>query len=200
MNKAIIASLERGEIGVIPTDTMYGLVGSALNKKTVERIYKVRKRDLKKPLIILIDSIERLKDFAITDLSDSRNPLYRILKKIWPDKITVILPCDSKKFEYLHRGRKKLAFRLPAKNELANIIKKTGPLVVPSANISGRPPSTTIKEAQKYFGRNVDFYVDGGEMKAVPSTIIEIDKKGSCTLIREGAVKASSKKLKALLQ
>lgn len=179
-------------MGVMPTDTMYGIVGSALDKRVVERIYKVRKRTPSKPLIILIDSISRLKDF------DIKAPT--MLKSIWPDKITVILPCKVEKFKYLHRGTNKLAFRVPKDMTLPALLKLTGPLVAPSANPEGGKPASTIKEAQKYFSSSIDFYADGGKLSSVPSTIIEIDGKGKVTLIREGAVKANSKKLKALLQ
>ncbi len=189
-------SLKGGIIGVIPTDTMYGIVGSAFDKTAVERIYKVRKRTPSKPLIILIDSIDRLAEFSIS----ARPVLAEVLGKLWPDKITVILPCKVAKFKYLHRGKNKLAFRLPKSAKLLKILKETGPLVAPSANPEGEKPAKTLKEAQDYFGSNVDFYIDGGKMQDVPSTIIELDAKGKATLVREGGVLASSKKLKALLQ
>jgi len=188
MDKWLVEALKAGEIGVLPTDTMYGLVGSALSKKVVERIYHVRERNPKKPFIILIDSVGRLADFGITLSGDSKNPLLRILKKLWPDKITVILPCKSKKFEYLHRGLNKLSFRIPDHARLRALLKKTGPLVAPSANPEGKPPAKTIKQAEDYFGAHINFYVDQRKLKDVPSTIIEIDDTGKVSLIREGAV------------
>lgn len=191
----IAAFLKEGGIGIIPTDTMYGVVGSALDKKAVRRIYKVRKRTPSKPLIILIDSIDRLKDFSVSLLGDR----LEMISNIWPDKITVILPCKVTRFKYLHRGTNKLAFRMPKGAKLLKLLRETGPLVAPSANPEGEKPARTLKEAQKYFGASVDFYIDGGKMKDVPSTIIEIDAKGAVTLVREGAVKASGKKLKSLL-
>lgn len=196
LTQALQGIRNRGEIAVIPTDTMYGIVGSVLDKKVVERIYQIRKRDPKKPLIILIDSIKRLEDFGIS----ARKGLAEVLERIWPDKITIMLPCLSAKFKYLHRGTKKLAFRIPDDKGLRSLLKDTGPLVAPSANLEGKTPARTIKEAQDYFGPNVDLYIDGGRMKVVPSTIVEIDKKGVVSLIREGAVKANGKKLKNLLQ
>jgi len=63
--KKIIKILKEGGIGVLPTDTIYGLVGSALNKETVEMIYKIRKREKTKPFIILISSPKDLKIFEI---------------------------------------------------------------------------------------------------------------------------------------
>ena len=65
VTQKIIKILKNSGIGVLPTDTIYGLVGRALDKKTVERIYKVRKRNPKKPLIILISSLSDLKLFGV---------------------------------------------------------------------------------------------------------------------------------------
>ena len=176
----------------MPTDTLYGIVGSALNKKAVARIYKLRKRDLRKPMIILVSSIADIEKFGVI-----LNPKSLILlRKLWPGKISVILPCPSKKFFYLHRGKKSLAFRMPAKKSLIELLKITGPLVAPSANWEGLPPAKTIKEAKKYFGdkvypeqgRRIDFYVDGGELKSLPSTLVELKNK-KIILKREGAKK-----------
>lgn len=166
------------------------MVGSALSKKAVARIYKLRKRNLKKPMIILISSFEDLDIFGIR----INRAIKKILKKFWPASakapsfaeasagrsagkpgaISIILPCWSKKFSYLHRGTKSLAFRLPAKKVLVNLLKKTGPLVAPSANPEGLPPAKTIKEAKKYFGNRVDFYIDAGKLVSSPSTLIAI--------------------------
>ncbi len=175
--------IKNGGIGVVPTDTLYGLVGSAFSEAAVERIYRVKKRNLKKPLINIIGAIADLKLFGVK-LSREESA---ILKKIWPGKVSVILPCQLKKFAYLHRGTKSLAFRLPKKQSLLDLINKTGPLVVPSANPEKFPPAENIKEAKKYFGDKVDFYINGGKMKSQPSTLVEI-KNGKIIIKRQGAV------------
>ncbi len=182
--------LKNGGIGVIPTDTIYGIVGSALNKKTVERIYELRKRNLKKPMIILISSINDLKLFGINiDLKTKK-----ILSKIWPNKVSVVISCKNSMFSYLHRGTGSLAFRLPARlpgprnKKLVGFLKKIGPLVAPSANWEGSEYSKTIKEAQGYFGAKVNFYVDAGTKRSLPSTLIEI-RNSKVMVLREGAVK-----------
>lgn len=169
---AVIKILKNGGKGVLATDTIYGLVGSALSKKTVSRIYKLRKRDAKKPMIILIGSLNDLKLFGVK----INGKLRKFLNKLWPGKISIILPCPNKKFSYLHMGTKSLAFRLPAKKDLIKLLRQTGPLVAPSANISGLPASTSIKEAKKNFGNKIDFYSDEGIIKALPSTLIEIKR------------------------
>ena len=173
--------LREGAIGVVPTDTIYGICGSALNKKTVEKIYKLRKRNPKKPVIILIGSVGDLKKFNVK----LKKWQEKILLKIWPAKISVILSCPSSKSHYLHRGTKTLSFRIPASKNLLKIIAISGPLVAPSANFEGQPPAKNINEARKYFGDKV-FYYSRKKITGKPSTLIDLTKK-SVKIIRIGA-------------
>lgn len=157
----------------MPTDTIYGLTGSAFSKKAVERIYKVKKRKKGKPFIILISSLKDLKSFNIK-LSKEASVF---LRKIWPGKISVILPCSEKKLFYLHRGKESLAFRIPKNLWLRNLLSRTGPLVAPSANFENMAPAKTVGQAKKYFGDKIDFYFDKGEIKGKPSLILEIKRQ-----------------------
>ncbi len=175
--------ISNGKIGVVPTDTLYGLVGSAFSEAAMERIYKIKKRNSGKPLIIIISAMADLNLFGIK-LSEGESA---ILKKIWPGKVSVILPCQLKKFEYLHRGTKSLAFRLPKKQSLLDLIHKTGPLVTPSANPENFPPAESVEEAKKYFGDEIDFYISEGKIKSKPSTLLEL-KNGKIIMRRQGAV------------
>lgn len=190
--KQVIAILKNSGIGVMPTDTLYGVVGQALSREAVERIYHARKRSPDKPLIILISRPEDLELFGIPI---DKGP-GRVAQRFWPGKVSVIVPCDRTEFEYLHRGTKTLAFRLPEKKELVELLKETGPLVAPSANLEGEMPSLTIEEAKRYFGVSVDFYLDEGLVQSEPSTIIQITGH-KILIIREGAEKI--KILKELL-
>ena len=168
----------------MPTDTIYGIVGLALNPKTVVRIYKLRRRNSKKPMIILIGSFKQLRLFGVKLSLRTK----RLLKKFWPGRVSVVLPCRLKKFSYLHRDRKTLAFRMPKSIWLRKLLQKTGPLVAPSANWERKQPARTVKEARKYFGDKIDFYVDTGPLSSQPSTLIEI-KRGQIKILRRGAAK-----------
>jgi len=168
--KEAITVIRKGNIGIMPTDTLYGLVGSARSKKAVTAIYKLRKRSPNKPLIVLIGDTNDLKLFGIRP-SQSET---RIIKRFWPGPISIILPCPHKKYTYLHRGKSSIAFRLPKPLWLRNIVKKTGPLVAPSANPEGKVPALTIKEARSYFGDRVSFYLDRGKSGIKASKLIEI--------------------------
>jgi L-threonylcarbamoyladenylate synthase len=181
----VIGIIKCGGIGVLPTDTLYGLVAKADDKKAVERLYEVKKRPKDKPFIILIEKIKDLQKFGI-ELSRYEE---KKLKEIWPNPVTVIFPLPSKKFEYLTRGSGKIAIRVPNDVLMQKILAKSGPLVAPSANISDEPPAEDIKQAEKYFGKNVDFYY-GTKKKELqqPSTIIEY-KGREYFVIREGVYK-----------
>ena len=191
MRKGVIEILRSVGVGVMPTDTLYGIVGSALKPDAVARIYKLRKRNLKKPMIVLISDMRQgtWDTFGIQLSKHERV----ILRKLWPNKLSVILPCRSKKFAYLHRGAKTLAFRHPKPKWLQNLLKKTGPLVAPSANWEGERPAKTIREAKRYFKNSVDFYLDRGRRAGKPSTLVEI-KRGELRVLREGAVRVTPKR------
>lgn len=184
LNEKIVEILSNRGIGVLPTDTIYGLAGAAFSKEAIEKIYKLRRRSLKKPMIILISSLDDLNLFKVKVDEEVK----KLLQKFWPGKVSIILPCPYEKFFYLHRGTKKLAFRVPALNWLRNLLKRTGPLVAPSANPEGLPHAQTIKKAKEYFGKNVDFYVSGGKLSGLASTLIEIRDK-NIIIKRKGAGK-----------
>jgi L-threonylcarbamoyladenylate synthase len=181
---AINQLLLEGKVGILPTDTLYGIVGQALNKSTVERIYKLRLRTPSKPFIVLISGVDELKKFKVKLNSYQK----KVLKTYWPGKVSFILPCLEKKFFYLHRGSKSLAFRFPADKELCLLLKKTGPLVAPSANLEGMKEAYTIKQAKKYFGNTVEFYLDVGRKIGRASTLAKVNKN-DIVVLRLGSVK-----------
>lgn len=179
--------LKKGGVGILPTDTVYGIVASAFSKRGVERVYRLRKRSSRKAYIILINSLSDLVVFDVRIDKEVRT----ILRRVWPGKVSVVLPLLQKKqFHYLDRGLGTLAFRLPDDPFLKKLLKKSGPLVAPSANPEGKPPASTIEEAAAYFGSRVDFYIDGGTQTTKPSTLIVFTPNG-VKVLRRGAVHIS---------
>jgi L-threonylcarbamoyladenylate synthase len=166
--KKAIKILKNGGVGIMPTDTLYGLVGSVGSKKAVDRIFKLKNRSKKKKLIILISSIKDLEKFKIEHSYILKN--IGTLNKFWPGKVSIVI--------------EGIAFRLPAKKSLIEILKKTGPLVAPSANPESLKPAENTKEAKKYFGSKVDFYLPGGTLKGGPSTLIKINEKREIIVLR----------------
>ena len=178
-DETTIEFLAEGGMGIMPTDTLYGLVASALDPDAVERVYKIKQRNGSKPLIVLISDLEQVEQFGIV-LDDA---LIEQLSTYWPivastekkEAYSIVLPTVDDQYEYLSCGTDTIAFRLPDDDELRELIRAVGPLVAPSANPEGYPPATTVDEAQKYFGSDADFYVDGGTLDGKPSTLIRIE-------------------------
>ena len=183
-DEKLVKLIKSGAVGILPTDTLYGLVGSALSEKAVERIHKMKDRSAGKPFIILIGLLEDLNSFGIEINQKDK----KFLEKIWPGKVSVVLPCQEEKFSYLHRGKNSLAFRWPKDKNFTDFLKKTGPLVAPTANTENQEPAKNIAEAKIYFEEKADFYVDGGQLESLPSTLISLEN-GKVKILREGAVK-----------
>lgn len=175
--------LENDGVVVLPTDTLYGIVGKAESKKAVANIYTIKARDINKPFIVLITSYNDLDIFGIIVEKWQE----KFLRKFWPGKVSVILPCLSNKLRYLHRGTKSIAFRMIGKRNknLYNLINKVGPLVAPSANMEGGKPAETIEEVKGCFDNKISLYIDGGRKNAEPSTLVKLEDN-NWTILRQG--------------
>jgi L-threonylcarbamoyladenylate synthase len=175
------ALLQKGAVGVIATDTVYGLVSRAADASAVERMYKIKKRDAK-PGTLIAASVDQLVELGI------KRRYLTAVEDWWPGAISVVVPCGEE-LVYLHRGLHSLAVRIPAKPELLALLEKTGPLATTSANVPGEPTATDLEQARAYFGDAVDFYEDGGDLSGrPPSTVVRV-VDDAIEVLREGAVK-----------
>jgi len=175
-----LAKLLAGGVGVMPTDTVYGLVARAGNREAVARLYALKRRE-HKPGTIIAASVQQLIDLGVEE------HYLRRVEQWWPNSLSVETPLGSH-LAFLHQETGRQGLRVVADKRMQHILKQTGPLVTSSANQPGEPGSTTIKEAYNYFYNSVDFYVDGGDMSGrAPSTIIRITDD-IIEIIREGAV------------
>jgi L-threonylcarbamoyladenylate synthase len=153
-DETIVRLLLEGGIGVLRTDTLYGIVAKADSQQAVERIYTAKTRTPTKSPIVLIASVDQLFD-------SYSNAILEKLRDIWPAKTSIILR-SSHAPVWLTRGNESVAYRLPDNEELRRLLRLTGPLIAPSANPEGQSPAMDIVGAQDYFGDKVDFYVDHG--------------------------------------
>lgn len=177
----VVALLRDGGIGVIPTDTVYGVVASARRPAAIERLYRVRKRDAHKACIVLVGSRSQIDDTAAWQPID-----WHVTKRYWPGPVSIVVPTSGKTPAYLFHGDQSPPYRLPDDPQLRVLLNRVGPLVAPSANLQGEPPALNLEQAQAYFGKSVDFYVDGGELHNQPSTLITT-QGGKITILRQGA-------------
>lgn len=173
-----IKVLTSGGVAVIPTDTVYGLVCVAADKAAVAKLYSVKKRG-PKPGPIIAASIDQLDDLGI------KRRYLTAVERFWPNPISIEIPHS---LSYLHLGTGRQAFRVVKDGGLKAFLEQTGPLLTTSANQTSQPASLNINQAKEYFGDSVDFYLDGGIMPAVSSTLISIEDD-VVNVIRQGTVK-----------
>lgn len=170
-----------GAVGVIPTDTVYGLVARASDKTAVQRLYDLKLRE-GKPGTIIAAGIDQLVELGL------KARYLKAVEQFWPGAVSVVIPCGPE-LAYLHEGKYSLAVRIPDHPELLKLLEQTGPLLTSSANHPGESVANSLEEARKYFGERVDFYADGGDLSGhQPSTVIRI-VDDAIEILREGAVK-----------
>ncbi len=171
---------------VFPTDTLFGLLANAFDKEAVSYIYKVKKRDEKKPLLLLTNSFDKIKEFLKVE------KWHYFFIEEWPAPLTLIFEVKEEykeKLDYLHRGTNKIAVRIPNNELLLNLLSNLDfPLVAPSANPQGLEPASTIEEAIKYFGDEVYYFKTSVVLKGEPSTLIDLSNFPP-KVLREGRFK-----------
>jgi L-threonylcarbamoyladenylate synthase len=175
-----IAALLAGGVGIISTDTLYGIVARAADKQAVARLYALKHRE-HKPGTVIAASVQQLIDLGVDE------QLLRRVEQWWPAALSIETYL-SPELSYLHQNTGRQGFRVVADERVRRILEKTGPLLTSSANQPGEKPAATIGEAFNYFGNDVDFYVDAGDRSDVaPSTLARITDSG-IEIIRQGAV------------
>lgn len=181
--KQAVQILKNGGVVAIPTETVYGLAARLCDVPAIKKIFVLKKRPADNPLIV---HIANLQDLAL--LTKEIPATFKKLKKFWPGPLTVVLPARLKSVPSLARaGLKTVAIRVPAHPLTRDLIRKTGPLVAPSANVSGRPSATTAFHVEEDFGPDFPI-LDGGPCRAgVESTVILLKKNG-WSLLRSGAL------------
>jgi L-threonylcarbamoyladenylate synthase len=173
-----------GAIGVLPTDTVYGVVARADDQAAVNRLYKLKHRE-NKPGTLIAASTEDLEKLGI------KHRYLKAVEQYWPGAVSVVIPVSDPALAYLHQGKMSLAVRIPNDKRLQELLRQTGPLLTSSANDPGQPTAVTIEQARQYFGDKVDFYEDGGDLSGrEPSTLIRIIDD-AVEVLRQGAVKIS---------
>ena len=176
--------LRQGGLVVIPTETVYGLGGNALDEDAAKKIYAAKGRPSDNPLIIHISAPEDAEKYCITN-----EYYYKLAEAFMPGPLTVILPKKDIIPFSVTGGLDTVAVRCPSHPVARAIINAAGvPVAAPSANISGRPSPTCAEFVIEDMNGRVDMIIDGGDCEiGLESTIVKLEG-GKAILLRPGAV------------
>jgi len=170
------------------TDTVWGLGCLPSSEKAVKKIYEIKHREAKKPLILMSHDIYPLLNYV-------KNPIEKdgqiLIKKHFPGALTIVLEKSKNTPDYLTSNMPTVGIRVPDNKTFSEICKNIegGVLATTSANISGEPPALTYEEALNYIGKKVDLVIpsNGFEAQGIASTVIGF-KEGKVIVFRQGEI------------
>jgi len=170
-------SLDRNELVVLPTDTVYGIAANAFSPKAVEALLNAKGRDRTMPPPVLIPKVETLSALA-SDLPLVANQL---AAAFWPGALTMVLKAQRSLEWDLGETRGTVALRVPDHKITLALLEDVGPLAVSSANLTGKDAAVNVQQAVEHFDDKVAVYLDGGASpKGEASTILDL------TQVRDG--------------
>ena len=166
------AIIKDGGLVVVPTDTVYGIIGDTTQGKTIERLYELKQRPQENAFPVFVKDIATARWFAY--IADAKA---RFLENVWPGSVTVVFHHKEKLPQMLTADKDTIALRIPKHPFLMALLARINiPLVQSSANISGMPVAETMQEIATLFEHKKekpDLLIDGGKIFGAPSTIID---------------------------
>jgi len=187
--KLAAITVKKGDLVVFPTDTVYGVGCDPRNPKSIESIYRIKKRSESKNLPVLGYSKKEIAKIVIFDKISNK-----IADKFWPGPVTLVLKLKDEKIKRVMNLDDKIAVRVPNHPCTSSLLKKCKLIVGTSANYSGNPPYSDPKKVLESFS-GFDVFLDGGIIpNSIESTVVEI-VEGDLKILRQG--KISEKELTA---
>jgi tRNA threonylcarbamoyl adenosine modification protein (Sua5/YciO/YrdC/YwlC family) len=185
------AAVRRGELVVIPTDTVYGVAADAFSPAAVQKLLDAKGRTRQSPPPVLVPGIPTLEALA----SEIPDAVRTLVDTFWPGGLTIVLPAQPSLAWDLGDTDGTVAVRMPDNRIALELLEETGPLAVSSANLTGKPAATTAQDAMDMLEESVDVYLDGGTSTSMASTIIDatalVAPGGTVRILREGVITRS---------
>lgn len=177
-------AVEGGSVIVLPTDTLYGIGADAFNPAAVTALLAAKGRGRDMPVPVLVGSWSTIDGLVSYVSADAR----ALIEAFWPGGLTLIVEHAPSLAWDLGDARGTVGIRMPMHPVALELLERTGPMAVSSANRTGMPPTTTVGQAYEQLGESVSVYLDGGEVPiGLPSTILDLTGDAP-RVVREGAV------------
>ena len=176
-------TLAAGGAVVLPTETVYGLFAQALNEEAVERIYELKRRPRDKALNLNVASLEEIYAFS------KNQPTYlnQLYQAFLPGPLTIILQANDQVPTWINSGMDTVGFRIPKHSVTLDLIRKYGPLIGPSANLSGKASGTSFQQIMMDFQEEVSGVDDDTALTGQDSTILDLSGE-KALILRQGAI------------
>ncbi|SUO91180.1 putative translation factor [Streptococcus uberis] len=181
--------LNNGGALVLPTETVYGIFTKALDETAVNHVYQLKKRPRDKAMNLNVADYQTILEFS----KEQPSYLKDLFEAFLPGPLTIILKANDKVPAWINSGKSTVGFRLPNHPLTADLIKKTGPLIGPSANISGNESGKEYASIMAAFDHEVAGYEDDQAITGQDSTIVDLSGE-KAKILRQGALTADELK------
>ncbi len=182
------SAIGRGELVVIPTDTVYGIAADAFNPAAVARLLAAKGRSRQSPPPVLIAGMATL-DALAESVSE---PVRLLAEAFWPGGLTLIVQARQSLVWDLGDTHGTVALRMPSDPIALDLLAEVGPLAVSSANLTGEPAAMSADEARASLGESVSVYLSGGQTSSAVSSIVDASgydgTPGSIRIVRHGII------------
>lgn len=175
--------LNNGGALVLPTETVYGIFAKALDETAVNHVYQLKKRPRDKAMNLNVADYQTILEFS----KEQPRYLKDLFEAFLPGPLTIILKANDKVPAWINSGKSTVGFRLPNHPLTADLIKKTGPLIGPSANISGNESGKEFASILAAFDHEVAGYEDDQAITGQDSTILDLSGE-KAKILRQGAL------------
>ena len=176
-------TLAAGGAVVLPTETVYGLFAQALNQEAVERVYELKRRPRNKALNLNVASLEEIYAFS------KNQPCYleQLYQAFLPGPLTIILQANDRVPAWINSAMETVGFRIPNHPVTLDLIRKYGPLIGPSANLSGKASGTCFQQIMMDFQEEISGVEDDASLTGQDSTILDLSGE-KALILRQGAI------------
>ncbi|HEL1638691.1 TPA: threonylcarbamoyl-AMP synthase [Streptococcus suis] len=175
--------LENGGAVILPTETVYGLFAQALNEDAVNRVYQLKQRPRDKAMNLNVSNLNDIYFFS------QNTPFFleKLYNRFMPGPLTIILKANEKVPFWVNSGLDTVGFRLPNHEQTLRLISETGPLIGPSANISGNESGKKFSDIQAQFSVDLPGIEDDQALTGIDSTILDLSGQ-KARILRQGAI------------
>lgn len=183
MTSEFKAIIESGGAVVMPTETVYGIFAKALDEEAVDNVYRLKQRPRDKAMNLNVADFASIIKFS----KDQPSYLKNLFEAFLPGPLTIILKANDSVPTWINSGKDTVGFRLPSHPETAKLIKETGPLIGPSANISGTESGKYFDAIMEAFDDQVTGYKDDQALTGHDSTILDLSGD-KALILRQGLI------------
>ncbi len=179
----VCQAISNGEVVAFPTETVFGVGVKFGDKEALDKLMEAKDRDYSKAVTLMVPSKEDIEKYAyVTDQAR------KIIDRYMPGMMTLIFKRKEEVDSYMTNGKETIGIRIPNDEYVLSLLESVGPMLVTSANLSGRPNTTTTLEVLRQLDGRISIVVDGKTTDNVASTVVDVSQE-DIKILREGKIR-----------